>query len=120
MLPWQCGHGRSVDWAAVTENLLKSGVGARQLTRGPVDSIFELISAGLPSRGKLHPRWAGIRSIFTVVKSALSAVSGRCPLYPQKHTSFTTIVMSALCQKPTSIIFGAPWHVRSSEGHMYN
>jgi hypothetical protein len=24
MLPWQCGHGRSVDWAAVTENLLKS------------------------------------------------------------------------------------------------
>src|SRR6516165_8074076 len=49
MVPWQCGHGRSVDWAAVTENLnlLKPLIRVRQLTHRPVDRIFELISAGL-------------------------------------------------------------------------
>jgi hypothetical protein len=34
-----------------------------------------------------------------VVKSVLSAVSGRSPLYPQKRTSVERVGMSALCQK---------------------
>src|SRR5262249_13844123 len=35
------------------------------------------------------------------VKSGHYAVSGRCPLYPQKRTSLITAGMSALCQKQT-------------------
>ena len=31
-------------------------------------------------------------------------ISKRCPLYPRKRTSFSTIVMSALCQKRTSAV----------------
>jgi hypothetical protein len=35
------------------------------------------------------------------VKSGHCAVSGRCPLYPQKRTFGGAFVMSALCQKQT-------------------
>ena len=35
------------------------------------------------------------------VKSGHSAVSERCPLYPQKRTFQGTVTMSALCQKQT-------------------
>src|SRR5262249_53981296 len=63
---------------------------------------LRLTSAGpFPRGGKLHPRCAGIRPIFTVVKSVLSAGSRRCPLYPREQTSVSATAMSALCQKQT-------------------
>ena len=39
-------------------------------------------NAYLPSREKLRPCWAGIRPIFTVVKSVLSAVRDVAPVVP--------------------------------------
>src|SRR5262249_37576531 len=41
------------------------------------------------------------RSCPLWVKSGHCAVSGRCPLYPQKRTLAVEITMSALCQKQT-------------------
>jgi hypothetical protein len=36
------------------------------------------------------------------VKSRHCGISNQCPLYPQKRTWLSTVVMSALCQKQTS------------------
>src|SRR5215469_5691071 len=48
------------------------------------------------------------------VKSRRQRVSDQCPLYPRKRTWFGVIVMSALCQKQTSVRFG--WRQRQEAG----
>src|SRR5215471_2557156 len=56
---------------------------------------------GMPKRAAAsRPLW---------VKSRHSPTLGRCLLYPQKQTSFSTVAMSALCQKPTRRICPSLW-----------
>jgi len=56
---------------------------------------------------KERPTGFGTLAMLLAILRTSSPVSGlgQCPLYPRKQTWFGTFVMSALCQKQTSLCY---------------